>query len=136
MPATEYELKITAHNNAGDTVAIYNFTTYTLTGSKSYIEFLGFLYFYFAGIPILIPPDQHSGGSGFFENVRTAVLIIASLLLPTFVIAGLFWRKSIRFNGNGWCNIITFSNCARDETRTGASHSLHRGVPDDGTNSK
>lgn len=34
LPATEYELKITAHNNAGDTVAIYNFTTYTLTGSK------------------------------------------------------------------------------------------------------
>lgn len=34
LPATEYELKITAHNNAGDTVAIYNFTTYTLTGGK------------------------------------------------------------------------------------------------------
>lgn len=34
LPATEYELKITAHNNAGDTVAVYNFTTYTLTGSK------------------------------------------------------------------------------------------------------
>lgn len=35
MPSTEYELKITAHNNAGDMVAIYNFTTYTLTGGKT-----------------------------------------------------------------------------------------------------
>lgn len=34
MPATEYELRITAYNNAGETVALYNFTTYNLRGSK------------------------------------------------------------------------------------------------------
>lgn len=34
LPGTEYELKITASNNAGDTVAVYNFTTYTLAGGK------------------------------------------------------------------------------------------------------
>lgn len=32
-PATEYQLKITAHNNAGYTEALYNFTTLTLLGS-------------------------------------------------------------------------------------------------------
>lgn len=31
-PATEYQLKITAHNNAGDTDAVYNFTTLTVLG--------------------------------------------------------------------------------------------------------
>lgn len=34
MPATEYELRITAYNNGGETVAIYNFTTYNLRGGK------------------------------------------------------------------------------------------------------
>lgn len=33
LPATEYQLKITAHNNAGNTEAIYNFTTLTPSGS-------------------------------------------------------------------------------------------------------
>lgn len=33
-PATEYQLKITAHNNAGDTEALYNFTTLTLMGGE------------------------------------------------------------------------------------------------------
>lgn len=36
LPATEYQLKITAHNNAGDTEAIYNFTTLTLLGGKAF----------------------------------------------------------------------------------------------------
>lgn len=34
FPATEYQLKITAHNHAGVTEAIYNFTTLTLLGGK------------------------------------------------------------------------------------------------------
>lgn len=33
-PATDYQLKVTANNNAGETVAIYNFTTLTLMGGK------------------------------------------------------------------------------------------------------
>lgn len=31
-PATKYNLKVTAHNNAGSAVAVYNFTTLTLAG--------------------------------------------------------------------------------------------------------
>ncbi|XP_049876722.1 Down syndrome cell adhesion molecule-like protein Dscam2 isoform X5 [Pectinophora gossypiella] len=31
-PATQYQLRITAHNNAGHAVALYNFTTHSLSG--------------------------------------------------------------------------------------------------------
>lgn len=34
IPATKYQLKITAHNNAGSTSAIYDFTTLTAQGCK------------------------------------------------------------------------------------------------------
>lgn len=37
VPATEYQLKITAHNNAGNAEAIFNFTTLTSLGGE-YIE--------------------------------------------------------------------------------------------------
>lgn len=33
-PATWYNLRVTAHNNAGSTVAEYEFATLTLTGGK------------------------------------------------------------------------------------------------------
>lgn len=39
VPATEYQLKITAHNNAGDSEAIYNFTTLTSLGGKCSLQF-------------------------------------------------------------------------------------------------
>jgi hypothetical protein len=32
VPATKYNLRVTAHNNAGSTVAVYNFTTLTSEG--------------------------------------------------------------------------------------------------------
>lgn len=34
IPATKYQLKITAYNNAGSTTAIYDFTTLTAQGCK------------------------------------------------------------------------------------------------------
>lgn len=34
VPATEYQLKISAHNNAGNLEAIYNFTTLTSLGGN------------------------------------------------------------------------------------------------------
>lgn len=34
-PATWYHLRVTAHNNAGFTVAEYEFATLTITGGKS-----------------------------------------------------------------------------------------------------
>ena len=35
-PATWYNLKVTAHNNAGFSVAEYEFATLTVTGGKDY----------------------------------------------------------------------------------------------------
>jgi hypothetical protein len=37
LPATKYQLKVTAHNNAGSTTAIYDFTTLTAQGCKKII---------------------------------------------------------------------------------------------------
>ncbi|CAG9123879.1 unnamed protein product [Plutella xylostella] len=37
-PATQYQLRITAHNNAGHAVALYNFTTHSLSGSKCSLQ--------------------------------------------------------------------------------------------------
>lgn len=34
FPSTEYQLKVTAVNNAGNTIAVYNFTTLTTLGGK------------------------------------------------------------------------------------------------------
>jgi hypothetical protein len=34
LPATKYQLKVTAHNNAGSTTAIYDFTTLTAQGCR------------------------------------------------------------------------------------------------------
>lgn len=37
IPATKYQVKITAHNNAGSTTAIYDFTTLTAQGCKKFL---------------------------------------------------------------------------------------------------
>jgi len=34
LPATKYQLRVTAYNNAGSTQSIYNFTTLTPSGGK------------------------------------------------------------------------------------------------------
>lgn len=43
-PATWYNLRVTAHNNAGFTVAEYEFATLTITGGK-YASFIALFYF-------------------------------------------------------------------------------------------
>ncbi|XP_068893050.1 cell adhesion molecule Dscam1 isoform X2 [Tenebrio molitor] len=83
-PATEYQLKITAHNNAGDTEALYNFTTLTLLA-----------------VPELAPPVSHSGDHPFYTNARVLVPIILSILVLVALIATLFWRKKVRSEREG-----------------------------------
>jgi hypothetical protein len=39
-PATWYNLKVTAHNNAGFSVAEYEFATLTVTGGKQHLSIL------------------------------------------------------------------------------------------------
>lgn len=90
----------------------------------------------FIGVPILTPPDQHLSENAFYDNFRIVVLILASLLLPTFVIVGLFWRKSIikRFK-----ILFYFKKCCiifRNETRTRTPPSLDRRIPFNGPNAK
>ncbi|XP_065168013.1 cell adhesion molecule Dscam1 isoform X4 [Atheta coriaria] len=80
-PATEYQLKVTAHNNAGDSPAIYNFTTLTLLG--------------FA--PELSPPVSHSGDHPL-ASARVLVPIILTLLIVIALIATLFWRRKVRLD--------------------------------------
>ncbi|XP_049817554.1 Down syndrome cell adhesion molecule-like protein Dscam2 [Aethina tumida] len=75
-PATEYQLKITAHNNAGYTEALYNFTTLTLLGI----------------VPELSPPVSHSGDHPFYTNARVLVPILLSILVLVGLIATLFWK--------------------------------------------
>ncbi|KAJ8980663.1 hypothetical protein NQ317_013275 [Molorchus minor] len=78
LPATEYQLKISAHNNAGDTMALYNFTTLTLLG----------------GVPEFATPVSHSGGDQpFYTNAKVLIPIMLSIVILTLLIATFFWRK-------------------------------------------
>ncbi|XP_031340632.1 Down syndrome cell adhesion molecule-like protein Dscam2 isoform X2 [Photinus pyralis] len=76
-PATDYQLKVTAYNNAGDTTAIYNFTTLTLLGV----------------VPELSPPVSHSGDQSFYANARVIVPIVLSIVILIALIAAIFWRQ-------------------------------------------
>ncbi|XP_069681625.1 cell adhesion molecule Dscam1 isoform X3 [Periplaneta americana] len=65
VPATKYHLRVTAHNNAGSTVAFYNFTTLTAEGVTV--------------IPELAPPVSHSREVPFYANVKVIIPILVSL---------------------------------------------------------
>ncbi|CAH1965461.1 unnamed protein product [Acanthoscelides obtectus] len=82
QPAAEYQLRVTAHNNAGDTQAIYNFTTLNVMGV----------------VPELSPPVSHSGDHPFYTNAKVFVPIMLSILVLTLLIALLFWRKSTLYD--------------------------------------
>lgn len=99
VPATEYQLKITAHNNAGDAEALYNFTTLTALGgeySKSRSNFKCFIITVeiLLVVPELAPPVSHSGDHPFYANAKVLVPIMLSLLVLVSLVGILFWRKS------------------------------------------
>ncbi|KAI4469263.1 titin [Holotrichia oblita] len=78
-PATEYQFRVTAFNNAGETSATYNFSTLNLLGA----------------IPEMSPPDSHSGDHPF-ANVRVLLPIILSLIILSALVATIFWRRKLR----------------------------------------
>ncbi|XP_060519429.1 cell adhesion molecule Dscam2 isoform X3 [Cylas formicarius] len=78
-PATEYQLKVCAYNNAGDTEALYNFTTLTFDGI----------------IPTVSTAVYHSWDEKFYTNTKVWLPIILSLIVLLLLIAALFWRHKI-----------------------------------------
>ncbi len=53
-PASWYNLKVTAHNNAGFSVAEYEFATLTVTGGKWTLLFSIYMYTYIHGTTFFI----------------------------------------------------------------------------------
>ncbi|GLH07043.1 Down syndrome cell adhesion molecule-like protein Dscam2 [Gryllus bimaculatus] len=72
-PATQYQLKVTAHNNAGSTFAYYNFTTLTAEGATV--------------IPEVAPPVVHTQEESFYSNTAIIVSIVVSLIFIAGLIA-------------------------------------------------
>ncbi|PSN42210.1 hypothetical protein C0J52_11247 [Blattella germanica] len=68
-PATKYHLRVTAHNNAGSTIAFYNFTTLTAEGGNVVLVTVS---------PELSPPVLHSREVPFYANLKVIIPIIVS----------------------------------------------------------
>ncbi|XP_050296010.1 cell adhesion molecule Dscam2 isoform X2 [Anthonomus grandis grandis] len=77
FPATEYQIKVIASNNAGDAEALYNFTTLTFAGS----------------IPEITPPVSHSGDESMYLNAKVLVPIVSSLSISGAIFAALVYRR-------------------------------------------
>ncbi|GFG29264.1 hypothetical protein Cfor_07941 [Coptotermes formosanus] len=82
VPATKYHLRVTAHNNAGSTVAFYNFTTLTAEGVTVIAEFE--------------PPASHPREVPFYTNMKIIIPVLISLgfLLGLGVAVFIHWKKS------------------------------------------
>nr|CAD7399479.1 unnamed protein product [Timema cristinae] len=84
-PASKYHLRVTAHNNAGSTLAYYNFTTLTAEGVLSVSATVS---------PELAPPVSHSREMPFYANIKIIIPLIISLtLLPCLVGSGVYISK-------------------------------------------
>lgn len=75
-PATEYHLRVTAHNNAGSTIAFYNFTTLTIQGI----------------LPDLQSPVQHTD-KPFYANIKVWIPITTSLIILGVLIGSVAWIR-------------------------------------------
>ncbi|XP_066154117.1 cell adhesion molecule Dscam1 isoform X2 [Euwallacea fornicatus] len=76
-PGTEYQIKVTAHNNAGETEALYNFTTLTFAGV----------------VPELSPPVSHSGDQSFYLNAKLLVPMVSSIVISVVIFVALLYRR-------------------------------------------
>lgn len=96
FPGTEYQVKVTAHNNAGDTDALYNFTTTTFAGGKR-CQSLRCTPSETSAIsvaPELSPPVSHSGDQSFYLNAKLLVPVVSSLIISVVIFVALIYRKS------------------------------------------
>lgn len=80
QPATKYQLRVTAYNNAGHVTAVYNFTTLTPQGAIYSND--------------LNPTSPHLGENPFYANFKVLLPICFSLVILLGLIAAiLFIRK-------------------------------------------
>ncbi|XP_061500110.1 cell adhesion molecule Dscam2 isoform X1 [Anopheles gambiae] len=88
QPATKYQLRVTAYNNAGATMAVYNYTTLTAQGVMVYPD-------------ITNPVSPHMGENPFYANVKVILpLCLSILILFALVAAALLIRKRKLNNQN------------------------------------
>ncbi|XP_037045508.1 Down syndrome cell adhesion molecule-like protein Dscam2 isoform X1 [Bradysia coprophila] len=73
QPGTRYQLKVTAHNNAGFTTSVYNFTTLTPQGILYNSDHTN--------------PVSHMGESSFYANFKVLIPICLSILILLGLIA-------------------------------------------------
>uniref|UniRef100_A0A4Y0BIQ2 Down syndrome cell adhesion molecule-like protein Dscam2 n=1 Tax=Anopheles funestus TaxID=62324 RepID=A0A4Y0BIQ2_ANOFN len=88
QPATKYQLRVTAYNNAGATMAVYNYTTLTVQGVMVYPD-------------ITNPVSPHMGENPFYANFKVILpLCLSILILFALVAAALLIRKRKLNNQN------------------------------------
>lgn len=95
-PGTAYQIKVSASNNAGDTEALYNFTTFTFAGSEWEMK-AGEQTFHVGVVPVvpeLSPPVSHSGDESMYFNAKVLVPIVSSLVISVAIFVTLLYRKS------------------------------------------
>nr|CAD7197272.1 unnamed protein product [Timema douglasi] len=94
-PASKYHLRVTAHNNAGSTLAYYNFTTLTAEGVIDRLLDVHTVLSVSATVsPELAPPVSHSREMPFYANIKIIIpLIISITLLPCLVGSGVYITK-------------------------------------------
>ncbi|XP_072160841.1 cell adhesion molecule Dscam1 [Bemisia tabaci] len=82
LPATKYFLKITAHNNIGSAVAVYNFTTLTIDGATVTPE----------QTPVVSDPSS----SSFFSLFTVVFLIILVIMVSAAFVGSFFYFRKKR----------------------------------------
>ncbi|XP_065077714.1 cell adhesion molecule Dscam1 isoform X2 [Ochlerotatus camptorhynchus] len=88
QPATKYQLRVTAYNNAGPTMAVYNYTTLTAAGVMVHPDLTN-------------PVSPHLGDNPFYANFKVLVpLCLSILILFALIAAALLIRKRKLNNQN------------------------------------
>nr|CAD7573670.1 unnamed protein product [Timema californicum] len=121
-PASKYHLRVTAHNNAGSTLAYYNFTTLTAEGVIDRLLDVHTVLSVSATVsPELAPPVSHSREMPFYANIKIIIpLIISITLLPCLVGSGVYITKKHK-TALKWENHPRWPKCKTNKTGTSST---------------
>ena len=100
-PETHYKLRMTAHNSAGSTVDVYDFTTLTFGGATVAPELIIHSEYNYGFLKILINPS-------IILPVVLALIVIVSML--TFVFHQVK-KDNFVFRGNYQKHVIIYCEC-------------------------